>query len=149
MRAVVQRVEFATVDIEGREQARTGPGLLVYLGVARGDGDEDVAYLVDKIRYLRIFPDSEGKMNMDLTQAGGEVLVVSAFTIQADARRGRRPSFDSAARPEWAEPLVQRFCQELTAKGLTVRQGVFAAAMRVASSNDGPVCILLDSTRAF
>ena len=149
MRAVVQRVRSACVTVDGRECARTGAGLLVYLGVADGDGEEDLAYLVDKVRHLRIFTDDAGKMNLDLAQVAGEVLVVSAFTVQADARRGRRPSFDAAAPPEEAKPLVDRFCQMLSAAGLTVRQGVFAAYMDVASHNDGPICILLDSKRQF
>lgn len=149
MRAVVQRVSSAAVKVDGAECARTGPGLLVYLGVAVGDGEDDLAYLVDKVRHLRIFTDPNGKMNLDVAQAGGEALVVSAFTVQADARRGRRPSFDAAARPEEAEPLVDAFCERLTATGLTVRQGVFAATMDVASHNDGPICILLDSQRQF
>ena len=149
MRAVIQRVSSAAVNIDGQEHARIGPGLLVYLGVADGDGQDDLDYLVDKVRHLRIFTDRDGKMNLDVAQAGGEVLIVSAFTVQADARRGRRPSFDAAARPDVARPLVERFCEMLTDAGLTVRQGVFAAMMDVASHNDGPVCILLDSKRTF
>lgn len=149
MRAVVQRVGAATVSVNGDEYASTGPGLLVYLGVEKGDQDEDLAYLVDKVGHLRIFTDRDDKMNLDVAQAGGEVLVVSAFTVQADARRGRRPSFDSAARPEEARPMVDAFCEQLAATGLAVRQGVFAAYMDVASNNDGPICILLDSKRGF
>ncbi len=149
MRAVVQRVGSAAVQVEGQTHAQIGPGLLVYLGVADGDGQEDLTYLVDKVRHLRIFTDEEGKMNLDVAEAGGEVLVVSAFTVQADARRGRRPSFDAAARPEDARPLVEAFCDALAGTGLTVRQGVFAAYMDVASHNDGPICILLDSKRQF
>jgi len=121
----------------------------VYLGVAVEDGQDDLAYLVDKVRHLRIFADSAGKMNLDVSEAGGEVLVVSAFTTQADARRGRRPSFDAAARPDDAKPAVERFCEMLLAAGLTVRQGVFGAYMDVVSHNDGPICILLDSKRQF
>ncbi len=149
MRAVVQRVSSACVYVDGQERARTDPGLLVYVGVADGDGEEDLAYLIDKVRHLRIFTDPAGKMNLDVAQVGGEVLVVSAFTVQADARRGRRPSFDAAASPEHARPLVEAFCEGLAAAGLTVRQGVFAATMDVASHNDGPICILLDSKRQF
>ncbi|MBN1343828.1 MAG: D-tyrosyl-tRNA(Tyr) deacylase [Phycisphaerae bacterium] len=147
MRAVVQRVSSAEVWVEGRRHSSAGPGLLVYLGVATGDGPDDLAFLVDKVRHLRIFPDADDKMNLDVAQAGGEVMVVSAFTVQADARRGRRPSFDAAARPEEAQPLVEAFCEQLAASGLIVRQGVFAAYMDVASHNDGPICILLDSRK--
>lgn len=149
MRAVVQRVSSASVRVDGREHARIGAGALVYLGVAVEDGQDDLAYLVDKVRHLRIFADSAGKMNLDVSEAGGEVLVVSAFTTQADARRGRRPSFDAAARPDDAKPAVERFCEMLLAAGLTVRQGVFGAYMDVVSHNDGPICILLDSKRQF
>jgi D-tyrosyl-tRNA(Tyr) deacylase len=147
MRAVVQRIRSAVVRVDGQERARTGAGLLVYVGMAEGDGQDDLAYLVDKVRHLRIFTDADGKMNLDVAQAKGEVLVVSAFTLLADARRGRRPSFDAAARPEEAEPLVAAFCRLLSDAGLTVKQGVFAASMDVASHNDGPICILLDSKR--
>jgi D-tyrosyl-tRNA(Tyr) deacylase len=149
MRAVVQRVDSAAVHVEGAEHARIGRGLLVYLGVGRGDGQGDLDYLVDKVSHLRIFGDAEGKMNLDVTQVGGEVLVISAFTICADARRGRRPSFDTAAPPEEANALFQGFCQALAACGLTVRTGVFRAYMDVESNNDGPICILLDSKRQF
>jgi D-tyrosyl-tRNA(Tyr) deacylase len=149
MRAVVQRVSSAAVRVEGRERSRIGAGLLVYLSVADGDTEDDLAYLVDKVRHVRIFQDDADRMNLDVAQAGGEVLVVSAFTVQADARRGRRPSFDAAARPEQAQPMVERFCDRLASEGLTVRQGVFAATMDVAAQNDGPICILLDSKRTF
>ncbi len=149
MRAVVQRVAGAAVHIDGDEHVRIGPGLLVYLGVGRADGKADVDVLVDKVRHLRVFEDADGKMNLDVGQAGGQVLVVSAFTVQADARRGRRPSFDAAAPPDRARPLVEAFCERLAAAGINVAQGVFRTTMDVESHNDGPVCILLDSTRAF
>ncbi len=149
MRAVVQRVRSAEVHIESDLHAQVGQGLLVYLGVGKDDAEEDSAYLADKVRHLRIFPDGEGKMNLDVGQAGGEVLVVSAFTTQGDARKGRRPSFDPAARPEQAEPLVERFCRLLQDADLTVHIGVFGAYMNVISDNDGPICVLLDSKRTF
>jgi D-aminoacyl-tRNA deacylase len=149
MRAVVQRVRSAAVHIEGQEHSRIGPGLLVYLGVGSNDEAADLEYLVDKVAHLRIFSDSEGKMNLDVTQVGGEVLVVSAFTTQADARRGRRPSFDAAARPEQANPQFETFCRQLSACGLSVKTGVFRAMMDVESRNDGPICLLLDSRKQF
>jgi len=149
MRAVVQRIDSAAVHIDGREHARIGRGLLVYLGVANADSQSDVQYLADKVAHLRVFTDADGKMNLDVSQVDGQVLVVSAFTVQADARRGRRPSFDAAAAHDQAEPLVEQFCQALQASGLTVKTGVFRAHMVVESRNDGPICILIDSQRSF
>jgi len=124
-------------------------GLLVYLGVDRDDGEADVAYLADKVRSLRIFPDESGRMNLDVHQTRGEVLVVSAFTVSADARRGRRPSFDSAAPPDRAVVLYELFCDSLRKLGLPVQGGAFGEAMDVRSVNDGPICMLLESRRLF
>ncbi len=149
MRAVVQRVSEASVIIEGRVTGEIGPGLLVYLGVADNDAEEDADLLAEKIARLRIFPDADDKMNLDVSQSGGNVLVVSAFTVQADARKGRRPTFDSAAPPAAAMALYERFCGALSALGLRVERGTFRARMNVHSINDGPVCILLDSKRVF
>ncbi len=149
MRAVIQRVHSASVHVESLDPSCIGAGLLVYLGVGREDGEADLTYLVDKVAHLRIFSDNEGKMNLDVTQIGGEVLVVSAFTTQADARKGRRPSFDSAANADLAVPLYDRFVEMLRAMGLPVKTGVFQAMMNVESVNDGPICILLDSKRLF
>ena len=149
MRATVQRVRRARVTVEGRTAGEIGPGLLVYVGVAADDGPDDVDYLVDKISHLRIFNDDDGKMNRSIRQAGGAVLVISAFALQGDARKGRRPSFDAAAAPEKANGLYEQLCNALAAAGLTVRRGVFRAAMEVESLNVGPVCILLDSRRVF
>jgi len=148
MRAIVQRVSSAAVAIEG-ETVAIGRGLLVYLGVGREDTAEDAAYLAEKIAGLRIFEDAAGKMNLDVSAAGGDVLVISAFSLFADARKGRRPSFDPAAPPELAEPLYEAVAAALRERGLTVRTGRFRATMAVRSENAGPVCILLDSRRLF
>lgn len=149
MRAVVQRVSHAAVVSDGQTVGRIDVGLLVYLGVQSDDTDADVNYVVDKIRHLRIFPDEKRLMNRDVAQAGGSVLMISAFTVAADARRGRRPAFDQAAGAERAEPLYERVCASLAETGLNVERGAFGAEMRVESQNDGPVCILLDSKRVL
>ncbi len=149
MRATVQRVSEASVAVEGSIVSRIGPGLLVYVGCARGDTEAEARMLAEKTAGLRIFTDDQGKMNRSVVDTGGEVLVVSAFTLQADARKGRRPSFDAAASAEEARPLCEAFVRALAAAGLTVREGSFRAHMRVQSVNDGPICILLDSTRLF
>ena len=149
MRAVVQRVSEATVIVDGRSVATIEHGLLVYLGVAADDGDADLTYVIDKVRHLRIFSDESARMNLDVAQAGGKVLVVSAFTVQADARHGRRPSFQGAAPPDRARVLYELFCDALVRTGLTVQRGSFGAMMDVQSVNAGPVCVLLDSRRTF
>ena len=149
MRAAVQRVSSASVIVDGAAVGAIDGGLLVYLGVDPEDGETDVAYLADKVCHLRVFPDEAGRMNLDVTQAGGKVLVVSAFTLQADARRGRRPSFEGAADPDLANKLYERFCEEVSRTGLTVERGTFGALMDVHSVNAGPICILLDSQRVF
>ena len=149
MRAVVQRVSKASVVVQGVTVGAIDAGLLVYLGVDREDIGQDADYVADKVRYLRIFPDAEEKMNLDVFQAGGAVLVVSAFTLQADARKGRRPTFEGAASGDRARVLYELFCDALTRLGLRVERGLFGAVMEVHSANAGPVCILLDSRRAF
>jgi len=149
MRAVVQRVSEASVEVDGRVCGAIGAGLLVYLGVAVDDTEQDVTYLADKVRHLRVFQDDQGRMNLDVGHVGGGVLVVSAFTTQADARRGRRPSFEPAARPEDAVVMYERFCETLVAAGVTVERGSFGQMMSVRSVNDGPICMLLDSKRVF
>jgi len=149
MRATVQRVAAASVDVEDRRHSAIGPGLLVYLGVAGTDTPEDVDFLAEKVRYLRIFNDDAGQLNRDVVDAGGAVLVVSAFTLLGDARKGRRPSYSTAAPPEQAKTLYEHFCDRLAATGLTVHRGLFRAYMHVYAVNDGPVCILLDSARRF
>lgn len=148
VRAVVQRVSSAIVRVEGRPVGHIGPGLLVYAAAAPDDSDTDIAYIADKTAELRIFPDAEGRMNLSLAQAGGSVLLVSAFSVLADARKGRRPSLDGAAPGAVAEPLIGRLAAALQARGVTVETGHFAAHMLVESVNDGPLCILLDSRRA-
>ena len=149
MRAIVQRVIRASVEVDAVTVGAMDRGLLVYLGVAVGDQTEDASYLADKVRFLRIFEDFAGKMNLDIAQSQGGVLVVSAFSVQADARKGRRPSFDSAARGDDAQGLYQSFCDSLQSAGLTVSRGVFGEYMKVDAVNDGPICILLDSQRMF
>ncbi len=149
MRAVVQRVSRASVAVDGAERSAVSGGLLVYLGVDRDDGEADVAYLAEKVRHVRIFPDGADKMNLDVGQAGGKVLVVSAFTVEGDARRGRRPTFESAADPERAFIFYEMFCEALTRAGIAVEKGSFGSFMEVESVNLGPVCILLESRRAF
>ena len=138
MRALVQRVASASVAVDGNTVSQIGPGLLVLLGVTHDDDDATADRLADKVRALRIFEDADGKMNEPLGER--EVLCVSQFTLYADARRGNRPSYTQAARPETAQPLYDRFCARLSAK-----QGVFGAHMQVALCNDGPVTILLDA----
>jgi len=137
MRALVQRVSQAAVDVEGERVARIGSGMLVLLGVGVGDGEEEADRLADKVRALRIFDDAEGRMNEPLGER--EVLCVSQFTLYGDARRGNRPSYVQAARPEVAEPLYDRFCERLGAK-----KGVFGACMGVALVNDGPVTLMVE-----
>jgi D-tyrosyl-tRNA(Tyr) deacylase len=147
MRAVVQRVSRAEVRVEGAIAGSVGRGLLVLLGVAAGDGEEEARFLAGKVAGLRVFDDSAGKMNLSLAEVGGGVLVVSQFTLLADVRKGNRPSFGGAAPPEDAKALYQRFCALLREKGLEVAAGVFRAHMEVELVNDGPVTILLDSDR--
>ncbi len=138
MRALIQRVSGASVSVDGAEIAAIGPGLLVLLGVRGGDTEADADWLADKVRALRVFPDSEGKMNEPIGDR--EVLCISQFTLYGDVRRGNRPSFVDAARPELAEPLYQRFSDRLGAA-----RGVFGAHMEVALVNDGPVTLLIES----
>ena len=147
MRAVVQRVSSASVEVGGETAGQISAGLLVYAGAAPDDTDEDVSYIADKVAHLRIFTDENRKMNLDVGQVGGDVLLVSAFSVHADARRGRRPSFDSSASGEVAEPLIDNLVEAIRSLGLKVETGRFAAYMQVASVNDGPICILLDSRR--
>jgi D-tyrosyl-tRNA(Tyr) deacylase len=149
MRAVVQRVSSAAVEVAGETVGQISAGLLVYAAAAPDDTDEDVRYTADKVAHLRIFRDENDKMNLDVGQVGGNVLLVSAFTIQADARRGRRPSFDSSASGEVAEPLIDKLAEAIRGYGLKVETGRFAAYMHVSAVNDGPICILLDSRREF
>ena len=149
MRAVVQRVSRASVSVGGETVGAIGAGLLVLLGVSKDDAEADAAYLADKTAGLRILEDEGGKMNRSAEAAGAEILVVSQFTLYADARRGRRPSFEAAARPERAEALYRLYIRRLRGKGLTVAAGKFQAMMDVELTNRGPVTILLDSEKRF
>ena len=145
MRAVVQRVSQARVDVDGETVGAVGRGLLVLLGVQAPDTDRDADYLAAKIVTLRIFNDAESKMNLDLQDVQGGVLVVSQFTLYGDARKGRRPSFVQAAPPQQAEHLYEYFLEATARHGVPVAQGVFGATMQVHLVNDGPVTLLLDS----
>ena len=145
MRALLQRVTRASVTVDEQITGQIGLGLLVLLGVGQDDSEVQVKILADKIVHMRIFGDDEGKMNRSLLDIGGEVLVVSQFTLYADIRRGRRPSFTNAAPPSLAEPLVERFKDAITAYGLRVADGIFGAHMQVELLNDGPVTIWMDS----
>jgi D-tyrosyl-tRNA(Tyr) deacylase len=145
MRAVVQRVSRASVTVEGAVVGEIGAGLLVLLGITHDDGEAEAALLAKKIAGLRVFEDNGGKMNLALADVGGAVLAVSQFTLYGDVRKGRRPSFTGAARPEQAEPLYRRFCQALTAEGVPVAEGIFQAHMAVSLVNDGPVTLWLDT----
>lgn len=149
MRAVIQRVSRAGVSVGDERLAAIGAGLLVLLGVATGDDQQAAAYLAEKTAGLRIFEDAAGKMNLSLQDCAAEVLVVSQFTLLADCRKGRRPGFAAAARPEIAEPLCVYFVDQLQQRGIRVQSGRFRAAMAVDLVNDGPVTILLDSDKAF
>ncbi|WP_447860849.1 D-aminoacyl-tRNA deacylase [Nitrospira calida] len=147
MRAVIQRVTRASVEVNGAIVGKIGPGLLVLLGVARGDGESDARYIADKILGLRIFPDEAGKMNRSLRDCGGSVLLVSQFTLLGDTAKGRRPGFDRAAPPELARALYEKVAADLRAQGTPVETGVFGAHMAVELVNDGPVTFVLDSRR--
>ena len=149
MRAVVQRVRRASVTVDGTIASAIGAGLLVFVGVADDDGPADVEYIATKTRDLRIFPDDEGRMNRSVVDSGGAVLVVSQFTLQADCRKGRRPSFDGAAPGPLAKALYEDVVRRLRDHGLDVATGVFQADMAVELVNDGPVTMLLDSRRLF
>jgi D-tyrosyl-tRNA(Tyr) deacylase len=149
MRAVVQRVSRAEVRVEGATIGRIARGFCVLLGAADDDGDDDVAWMAEKIAGLRVFADDNGQMNLALAEVGGAVLVISQFTLYGDCRKGRRPSFVKAARPELAEPLYEKLVAALRAGGLPVETGRFRAMMDVELVNDGPVTLLLDSKRTF
>ncbi len=149
MRAVVQRVKESRVEVNGYVVGSIGKGLVVLLGVAEGDGEKDCRYLAEKVANLRIFPDERGQMNHSVLEAGGSAIVVSQFTLLGDCRKGRRPSFARAARPEEARTLYEEFVKELRGKGLHVETGRFQEMMNVYLINDGPVTILLDSKKLF
>ncbi len=147
MKAVIQRVESASVSVDGSEISRIGAGLLVLLGVEKGDSEKDADFLLDKIIHLRIFEDGEGKMNRSLSDVSGELLVVSQFTLLADCRKGRRPSFTDAADPAQATALYEYMLSRAKEKVARVGEGRFQTTMKVELVNSGPVTILLDSRR--
>jgi D-aminoacyl-tRNA deacylase len=149
MRAVVQRVTRAQVTVDGESTGQIERGLLVLLGVAQNDSQADADYLAEKIAGLRIFEDANAKMNLAVGEVGGSILVVSQFTLYGDVRRGKRPSFDEAARPERAQELYEYLVNVLRKKGLQCETGRFQEDMQVELVNDGPVTILLDSTKMF
>jgi len=144
MRVVLQRVSSASVSVEGRAVGAIGRGFLVLVGFTAADGEEQAAWMADKIVGLRLFADEAGKMNLSLGDVGGSVLVVSQFTLYADARKGRRPSFVDAADPDHAVPLYERFVELLRGRGVTVETGEFGALMEVGLVNDGPVTLILE-----
>lgn len=149
MRAVVQRTLACSVVVAGETVGQISSGLLVYLGVEADDDERDARYLADKVINLRIFEDDAGKMNLSVSELGREILVVSQFTLQADARKGRRPSYNRAAAPEKAEKLYRFFLDELAGRGIPPASGSFGAHMEVQYTNDGPVTILIDSKKSF
>lgn len=144
MRALLQRVSKAKVSVEGQTLSAIGKGLLILLGVGHGDGEQQASFLAEKIANLRIFEDAQGKTNLSILDVKGEAIVVSQFTLYADARKGRRPSFTDAALPEVAEPLVNRFSELLRGHGVPTHSGKFGAHMEVEIHNDGPVTVWLE-----
>ena len=144
MRALVQRVRRSAVSVDGQVVGAIGAGLMILLGIRQGDTAEEARWLAPKIANLRIFPDDEGKLNRSVLDVGGEALVVSQFTLYADCRKGRRPSFTTAARPEIADPLFERFVELLRAEGLRVETGIFQTEMLVEIHNDGPVTVIVE-----
>ena len=149
MRAVVQRVERASVTVDDSVVGRIAHGLCVFVGVARGDSDDDARALADKVTGLRIFEDGAGRMNLGLLEVKGTLLAISQFTLLGDVRKGKRPSFSEAMEPEPAALLFERFCEHCSARGVVVETGRFRAHMRVELVNDGPVTILLDTEKRF
>jgi len=149
MRAVLQRVSRATVRVNGQTSGEIGPGLLILLAVGQGDTSKEADYLLDKIVNLRIFEDAGGKMNLSLLDVGGELLVISQFTLYADCRKGRRPSFTDAGPPGEAQKLYDYFVAAARTRGVKVATGIFQAVMEVELVNSGPVTILLDSSKNF
>ncbi len=149
MRAVVQRVLDANLCVEGKEISRIGQGYVVLVAVMEGDTEKDIDYMAKKLCNLRIFEDADGKMNKNITDVGGAMLIVSQFTLAGDARKGNRPSFITSAAPDLARTYYDTLCERVQAAGIPVQKGIFAADMKVNLTNDGPVTILLDSAREF
>lgn len=149
MRAVIQRVTEAKVEVGGEVVGEIARGLLVYLGVGADDGDKDAEFMAEKLANLRIFADQAGKMNLSVRDIDGAILLVSNFTLYGDCRKGRRPGFGAAAPPDLAQGLYERTAELIAGQGLPVEKGIFAEYMQVTSINDGPVTFLLDSSRLF
>ncbi|MCF6461359.1 D-aminoacyl-tRNA deacylase [Clostridium sp. Cult3] len=149
MRAVVQRVLNANVKVNGDTVGKIGKGLLVFLGIGEDDDNKDLEYMVEKILGLRIFEDTNSKMNLSLLDVEGEILVISQFTLYGDVRKGKRPSFSSSARPEMAESMYNKFIAMCKERGIKAEEGIFGADMKVELINDGPVTILIDSKKIF
>lgn len=149
MRAVVQRVLNANVKVNGDTVGKIGKGLLVFLGIGEDDDNKDLEYMVEKILGLRIFEDTNSKMNLSLLDVEGEILVISQFTLYGDVRKGKRPSFSSSARPEMAESMYNKFIAMCKERGIKAEEGIFGADMNVELINDGPVTILIDSKKIF
>ncbi|MBC8531080.1 D-aminoacyl-tRNA deacylase [Gehongia tenuis] len=149
MRAVIQKVSRAKIVVDGQTVSEIGPGLLALIGIGREDGEKDMAYLADKIPNLRIFEDGEGKLNRSVSDVGGEILLVSQFTLYGNARHGRRPSFIGAAPPEEARPIYERLLAIFRERGIPLKTGIFQAHMEIELVNDGPVTLLLDSKKGF
>ena len=149
MRSIVQRVSRASVNVDGEVIGKIGKGFLVFLGVSDDDDEKDMVYMADKIAGLRVFEDADEKMNLSIEDVGGEFLVISQFTLYGDCRKGRRPSFAAAGKPEHAENIYEKFNDYLKSKGFKVQTGKFGADMKVELLNDGPVTLMLDSKKLF
>ena len=147
MRAIIQRVKHAGVEIDGKINGKIDEGLLIFLGVGKGDSEKDLEYIADKTLTLRIFEDENGKMNKCISDINGEILVISQFTLYGDCRKGRRPSFDGAMPPKEAEMMYEKFVDYIKNSGLKIETGMFGADMKVDLLNDGPVTMILDSTK--
>lgn len=149
MRSILQRVTHASVEVDGDIVGEIGNGLLILLGVSDGDTESDLKYIADKALNLRIFSDENDKMNLSVKDINGEILVVSQFTLYGDCRKGRRPSFDGAGKPDYANEMYEKFIAYCAESGLKIQHGIFGADMKVSLLNDGPVTIMLDSTKIF